>query len=111
MIGIIFIYFIGNFFFRLAEEFKKNKWVYAILGVATYYGGGFILSLAIFLVYDLKSFDGGETFDDIPEMAWNLISIPLGLASCYGLYKILKYQWGKSGRQTDEEVLDADLMK
>ena len=33
MLGLLLIYFIGKYFYDLAAEFEKNKWLYAILGV------------------------------------------------------------------------------
>lgn len=108
MLAIFFIYFIGNAFYKLAEQFKKNKWVFAIIGVATYYlsgvvilGGGIVLGMLI--SYDFA-------YEESEWYGWNLLGIPIGLASCYGLYKLLQYQWQKPERKISEEVIDGDLI-
>jgi hypothetical protein len=41
MLGLVFIYFIGRYYYKLAENHNRSKWGFAVLGVATYYGGTF----------------------------------------------------------------------
>ena len=36
MIGLIFLYFVSKAFYRLAELYKQNKWLYGILGVVVF---------------------------------------------------------------------------
>jgi hypothetical protein len=38
------------------------------------------------------------------------MALPVGVLSCWGLYKILQNQWSKAPIQKDSEVLDRDLM-
>jgi hypothetical protein len=109
MLGFLLIYFIGNSFYKLAVEFGKHKWGFAILGVVTYYGSGVLLiTIGMIILMYLGS---NSSFESVPSWGWDLLGIPIGLAACYGLHAFLKYQWTKSTKGTTTEVLDADLMK
>ena len=109
MLGIFLIYYIGNSFYKLAAEFNKHKWAFAILGVVTYYGSGFlVLTIGIAILTFLNSF---PSFDAVPAFAWDLLAIPIGIGSCYGLHSYLKFQWTRAPKAPSAEVLDADLMK
>lgn len=44
MLGLSLLYFIGKYFYRLAEGFNKNKWYFAFLGNIVDYVGTFIES-------------------------------------------------------------------
>lgn len=55
MLGLVFIYFIGKYFYKLVEEFGKSKWGFVILGVVLYYGGVFLGGIILgflFLIWD-----------------------------------------------------------
>ena len=90
MIGIVFIYFVGKKFYTLAEEKHKKKWLYAILGVLSYYFG--LITGGIFLGILLEIFMPG-TIDSMNDIALSLLCIPFGLLACFGLYWIFKYAW------------------
>lgn len=90
MIGIIFIYFVGKKFYKLAEEKHKKKWLYAIIGVLSYYFGLVTGGLALGVL--LEIFMPG-TVDSMNEMALGLLCVPFGLLACFGLYWIFKNAW------------------
>ena len=33
MLGLVLLYWIGKYFYKLAEEYDKSKWGFAILGL------------------------------------------------------------------------------
>ena len=39
MLGFILLYWIGKYFYKLAEKYQKSEWGYALLGIGSYYGG------------------------------------------------------------------------
>lgn len=55
MLGILLLFFIGKYFYKLAEKFKKSQWGYTILGVVTYYGGTIIFGLAFGIISEVIS--------------------------------------------------------
>ena len=91
MLGLLLIYFIGKYFYELAQDFYKHRWLYAILGIVVYYASGAVFGV-ILGVFDLLlelNINWDETF------GINLLSIPIGLLGCYGFYIILKKRWQK----------------
>ena len=92
MLGLLLIYWIGKYFYRLAEKYKKSKWGFAVIGVVTYYGGimafGFISGIIL-------AFVAPETLDNMNELLYGLMLLPFGLLSCYLLYKFLEKKWEK----------------
>ena len=105
MLGLLLIYYIGQSFYKLAEEFGKSKWGFTILGVACYYGSGLIFGVILALI-------APEFVDDLDRTSTfviDLIAIPIGVGVCWMLRKLLRSQWEKS-KVNDEQILDADLI-
>jgi hypothetical protein len=105
MLGLLLIYFIGKYFYQLATDFNKNKWVFAVIGVVTYYGGMvlFGFGLGVFL-----AMSDNVDFIDNNEMLLNIIGIPVGIFSAWILYTVLKNNWKKSSKLEETELLDTE---
>lgn len=103
MLGIIFIYYLGRYFYRLAEAYNKHTWGYAILGVVTYYVGMFIAALAMMILLEYTP------SADVPEVLINLLAIPFGLLAAWGLYKHFKKRWSGVVIDTHSDLLDSDF--
>lgn len=103
MLGLVLIYFIGKYFYKLAEEFGKNKWGFAILGVVTYYTGAFLGGIILGLISIIWEDFNIEYMSD---MQLGLMAIPFGLLTCFGVYSLLKRIWTKY--QKEEEVVSID---
>jgi predicted membrane protein len=101
MLGLIFIYWIGKYFYRLAEKFNQNKWLFAILGVVVYYSSQFIFGvlIAIFNEYLVLGLDLDNVF-------LVLIGIPIGLLFTYLFYFLLDRNWKKNEVQYKETIQD-----
>lgn len=102
MLGLLLIYFIGKYFYELAQDFYKHRWLYAILGIVVYYASGAVFGV-ILGVFDLLlelNINWDETF------GINLLSIPIGLLGCYGFYIILKKRWQKNTDLVKNEIED-----
>ena len=103
MLGIILIYFIGRQFYKLAENFDKNKWLYAILGVIVYYAVGTLLVVIIMLL-DVAVFEWG--FDWENRFGMNLLAIPFGLLADLSLYNLLHKRWKNTVVLVKDEIQD-----
>ena len=102
MLGLLLIYFIGKYFYELAQDFYKHRWLYAILGIVFHYASGAVFGV-ILGVFDLLlelNINWDETF------GINLLSIPIGLLGCYGFYIILKKRWQKNLDISKDEIED-----
>ncbi len=90
MLGLILLYWIGKYFYKLAEEYNKSKWGFAILGIASYYIGTYVFAILIAVIVEVLSPGYLEGFN---ERVLSLILLPFGLLSCYLLYYFLKKNW------------------
>lgn len=104
MLGLLLLYFIGKYFYKLAETYNEKKWLFAILGVLSYYlgtaiGGVIIGVLDVYLELGV-SWDGFGT---------NFIFLPFGLAFAYLFYYLLKRNWSK--KQSEELLSIEDIGK
>ena len=102
MLGLVFLYFIGKYFYKLAEQFNKNKWVFAILCIVVYYVrtfvGGIILGIMDSII------DIGFNWDN--NLALGLIVLPFGIGAAYLFHFLLKKQWEKSMIIVEDEIQD-----
>ena len=103
MLGLLLLYWIGKYFYKLAEKFEKSKWVFTILGIAIYYVGTFIFAAIFIIVGELYS---PGFVDDFNETLLSFISLPFGLLSCFILYKYLKKKWEKSIPKIDDAIAE-----
>jgi len=103
MLGLLLVYVIGKQFYELAHEFQKSRWGFAILGVAAYYTGSFLVGLAIGLSDGFLETDFLESTSDLTI---NLIAMPFGLLTCYLTYRVLKNKWEKNFEAGNIEILD-----
>lgn len=101
MLGLVLIYWIGKYFYVLAEKYNQNKWLYAILGVVIYYLGQIIFGVILAIFNEFL--DLGIDFDNV---VINLLGIPIGGLACYGFYKILENNWKKIQLQPIENIDD-----
>lgn len=88
MLGLLLLYWIGKYFYQLAEKFEKQKWGYAIFGIAVYYGSQLIIGVVLGLFDEFLQL--GIDFDGI---LINLMGIPIGLICCYFLFKYFEKKW------------------
>jgi hypothetical protein len=108
MIGLILLYFIGRRFYELAFEYDKHQWLFAILGIASYYAGTFITGVIIGAI--AVAFDKPELLE-LDPIVLGLMAVPGGLLLCWGFYVLLKKSWDKSKSKLDPEVLDGEMMR
>ncbi|NMM48775.1 hypothetical protein [Marinigracilibium pacificum] len=107
MLGIALLYWIGKYFYNLADQFNRSKWGFAILGIVIYFIGtvigGIILGLIEFML-DVN------IFTDLPDIVLNLLTIPFGILCDYILYKVLEKSWSKRGNLSELETIDGGML-
>jgi MFS family permease len=105
MLGLLLIFFIGKYFYELAQDYYKHKWLYAILGVVSYYAGTMIGGFVIAIGSDL--FGWSINFED--TLTLTLIAIPFGILSAVGFYFLLKRNWKNSKVEVKDEIQDIGI--
>tara|TARA_B100000795_G_C22784234_1_gene433823 strand:- start:177 stop:506 length:330 start_codon:yes stop_codon:yes gene_type:complete len=101
MLGLLLLYWIGKYFYKLAEAHDKSKWGFTLLGIVVYYAGIVVLGLILGIVLEIFAPGYFETMNDI---ALNLMALPLGLLSCYILYKYLEKTWKKNAPSKNNSI-------
>lgn len=91
MLGIILIYFIGKHFYKMAETYNKNKWLFAILGVVIYYVGTFLGGVILAILDEV--FALGINWES--NLMLGILALPFGIALDYLFYVILEKKWKK----------------
>lgn len=102
MLGILLIYFIGRYFYRLAEGFNQNKWLYAILGIVIYYVGTFVGGIILAIFDELYAL--GINWEN--NFSLGLIALPFGIITAYLFYFLLQRKWKKAVTLIKDEIHD-----
>ncbi|WP_298420105.1 hypothetical protein [uncultured Kordia sp.] len=93
MLEIIIMIAVGRQFYELAKKYEQQlAWLYAILGVVSYYGGAFVAGIIIG-VY--SEFSGSYILDNLSDIQLTFIFLPIGILACWGFYQLLKKNWKK----------------
>ena len=98
MLGILLLFFIGKYFYELAQDYEKQRWLFGILGIVSYYVGT-IIAAFVLLIFD-------ETIFDSNSFISTLMVIPFGIAFAYLFYYLLKQNWEKHAEAKKEEIDD-----
>ncbi len=101
MLGLIFIFFLGHAFYRLAEEHSRNKWIWAVVGVLFYYVFSVIVSfLGVIAATDWVLQN---------EMIYTFVVVAISIGASIGSYYVLKNNWEKAEKASFEDELINDL--
>lgn len=108
MLGFALIYFIWKKFSELAFEYDKNKWLYFIVAIITYYGCTFFAGILIGL---LDVFANTNFIETTPEWALGILALPIGILGTWLLYRFLKKKWIREKELISDssEVLDTEV--
>ena len=91
MLGLLVIYWIGKWYYKLAEKHEKTKWGFAILGPVIYYAGSVIGVVLIMLGFMVLGYE--EEFYNINDRLLDFMGVPFGALACWGIYQLLKRRW------------------
>lgn len=105
---LLVLYFIWKYYTELAIKYKKNKWGYFLVGVASYFGGSLILGLILGVIVGLTD---SNFLEETDEKLLGIISFPINLGSVWSVYQILKKRWEKGRLNSDNDSLDSDLIR
>lgn len=105
MVGLILLYFVGKAFYDLAGVNNRGQWLFAILGVGSYYAGILLGGVLIGIGYEI--FAG--PVDELNDTLLGVAGLPVGVLVCWGFYRMLKNRWENKQTFSDatEDVLDA----
>lgn len=108
MLGIILIFFVGKYFYDLAGRYDRSEWGYAILGIASYYAGTFIVGIIIGVLGESAVIND---IDQIPSIVLTLLAIPGGALTSFLTYRYLENRWDRPREVgPNSELLDSDLI-
>jgi hypothetical protein len=106
MLALVLLYFAGKAFYDLAGKHGKHQWGFAILGVASYYGGvlggGFLLGIVLEIT-------NPGVVEEMNETLLTVMIIPIGVLTCWLTYILLKRNWSKP-KEITRSTLDADMI-
>jgi len=100
MLGLVLIYWIGKYFYVLAEKYNQNKWLFAVLGVVMYYFG--TLVAGVFIGIAIEVFDVDFNLEN--TFLLSVIALPFGIAFCWTFYYLLEKSWKKIASQPIENI-------
>jgi hypothetical protein len=79
MLSLVLIYFVGRRFYDTAQKYNQSGWLYAVLGVLSYYGGIMVGAVILGIVLGLFF---PAFLDETSEMLLGLMTIPIGILAC-----------------------------
>jgi len=111
MIGLILLFAIGKYFYKLAQEFEKSPpFGYAILGIVVYYGGMFLFLITLGITLNIIAPDS-MFIEDGNDLVLGIMAMPCGVLCCWLLSKYLRKRWTKTpvSSALRHDVLDQGL--
>ncbi|SHH42859.1 hypothetical protein [Winogradskyella jejuensis] len=103
MLGILILIFIGRHFYKLAEKYNKNAWLFAILGIVAYYVGTLLAGVILGVLMEIFSWN----IDFENNYGLGIIALPFGIGMSFLFYSILKPNW----KEQYERNLDNELYR
>lgn len=97
MLGLVLLYWIGKYFYRLAEDYDRNKWGFAIIGVVVYYLVSVIFIAIILLIFP-------NFTESSNDLIMSLVALPFSLSACYLFYYLLEKSWENSKKIEKDEI-------
>ncbi len=83
MLGLLILTIIAVKFFDLAKANSKNKWLFALLGIGSY----FLVTYTVITVLTSNIASG------VDHSTLILFSVPIGCLASYAFYKVLQLNW------------------
>ena len=97
ILNYIFLFYVGFYFYRLAEIHNKNKWLLGIIGIATYFIGSTVYPLFIRFFYTEEIYDF-----DLAKIT--LKSFLIGFSCIFFLFHLLSFIWSKKKKINKKEI-------
>ncbi len=90
-LGYILIFYIGFYYYRLAENYNRNKWLFGFLGILFYFLGAILYPLYIKIAVVDKIDEYDLTF-------MSLKSLVIGLTFVFIIFHLLELTWKKKNK-------------
>jgi len=92
MLGLLCLYYIGKYYYKLAAQYDKKKWLYAILGILSFYAGALIVGVLLGIYIEIT---GKYELYDVDDWVFELAMFPFCLATCILFYMLLRHLWSR----------------
>ncbi|QTE23631.1 hypothetical protein [Polaribacter cellanae] len=97
ILGYIFIFYVGFYFYRLAENHNKNKWLFGFLGVAIYFSGLLIYPLYVRFFYV-------EEINETSLIFISFKSFVIGFVFILVSFQLLSIFWSRKKKIDKKEI-------
>ena len=98
-LSYIFLFYVGFYYYRLAEIHKRNKWLFGLLGVALYFGASLIYPFYV-------RFFSEVTLEELDIFKISLKSFLVGLITVVIVFQILSFIWSRKKKVNQKETGD-----
>lgn len=96
-LSYIFLFYVGFYFYRLAEIHKRNKWLFGLLGIVVYFA-----STVLYLLY--LRFFLEENLEELDMIKVTFKSFLIGLTSVVIVFQILSFIWSRKDKKYKSKV-------
>jgi len=100
MLTFILLFFIGKYYYELAQDYYKHRWLFGILGIAMYYVGTFLYSVFM----NLAVLEFNFSFNIYGFFRWELARIAVGIGFAYLVMVLLERKWKKEAKASADEI-------
>ncbi len=107
MLSILLIFFIGKYFYELAQDYYKHRWLYGVLGIVVYYFGTMIGGFIVAILSELL----GWNMNFESSLTLTAIAIPSGLIFAVVFYFLLQRNWKNAKVEVKDEIQDIGKQK
>lgn len=97
---MIVLFVFGYVFYKLAFNFDKTPWVWALIGAGTYIVTQLLFSFFIGILYGLN------VIPEVNEIVLTLFIVAVSSGAVYLLYRYMKSKWEKEDTRFDVNAID-----
>ena len=95
LLGYIFIFYVGFYFYRLGENHNKYKWLCGLLGIVSYF-----FAQVLYLLY--TRFFSGLDIDEFDISNLSFKSFLAGFIFVVLLFNVLNLVWSRQNKSKNE---------
>mgnify|MGYP000569042414 CR=1 FL=1 len=96
-LGYIFLFYVGFYFYRLAEIHKKNKWLFGFLGIVI-----FIIGYFSYILFCRFSYSEELNLANLSTIG--IKAFLVGLISSVLIFKILSLIWNRKEKINQKDI-------
>lgn len=87
-LSYIFLFYVGFYFYRLAENHNKNKWIFGVLGILF-----FIMVYVAFLLF--SRFSNTHEFNVENLISISMKAFSIGFIGVVFFFQVLSFVWSR----------------